>query len=970
GQAPEFYFHVYNLLGDPGLRIWTDTPQEILVSHPDSVQFGDRSVTVQVTDTEGIPIQGAFVYVKSAMNALGYESDGQGWVSLPLEVDGGALNLTVTGKNLRPYLATIPVSSIPHELSLIDVGWQGPTPMTGGDEGQLRLLLEGGTQDVTDVELSLECNSPWITVIQAQDVISMAESGAILEFDSDLAIRIHDDTPDSTLAFLQITLDTGGEHRVEQLPLLLRGAQLVLPPLEISMGTAAPGDSAQVQFSLVNRGSITAEAGTGSVSLSQGVYSSVDALSWPSLQPGEIYLFPESATLRFDESLFPGEKITVMLMVGADTLVQTFFLVAPGPYDPSAPDAYGYRVFDNMDLAYSKAPEYAWYEIDRNSTGPGQPLPIYDPDDEMDAAVVIDLPFPVKFYGQVYNEVTICSNGWLAMGRSGAVNFRNRRIPSPMGPAAMIAPFWDDLYTSPGRVSHYTMPDGSRYIVEWKDMANAYTGQLESFQVVIFNDTTATPTGDNEVLFLYQEFNNVDGYENYATVGIESPDYSTGVQVTYANQYDSSVLPLGAERALLFTTARGERLPAAAIMVDRTELNFTVNPWDWAADSIAITNVGESPLLYTITTANPDEIYLATGTPLPQTDATPLPKGVEEPLVQRNLRDSVDTFGYRWRDEDDPNTPPFTWVDIEQSANILPNTDDPDDVIWGPVSVGFEFPFYDEQFDELWVSSNGFLSFSNFEGPQFYNWPLPSVNAPTNLIAAWWDDLNGGSVAPGHIFVYRNGVDSCVVTFREMPRWGTSTTYTFQVILEIDGTITLQYSELEGPRTSATIGIQNGTADAGLTALYNNYNDLSAGSVIQFLRPHSWFNPGAWSGTVAAGETKYFTVRIITRGMEPGGYNMPLLLQSNAGNEAEIPITVQVEVELGTPPPGDVNLDYRVNVLDFNLMLALIIQLADPTPDQIAAGDLHPDNILDVLDLVQLLELLLNPSPSLHQRLP
>lgn len=970
GQAPEFYFHVYNLLGDPGLRIWTDTPREIVVSHPDSMQFGDRSITVQVTEADGTPVQGAFVFIQSVMNALGYETDAQGRVSLPVVVDGSDLNLTVTGRNLDPYLASIPVSETPHAFSVIDIGWQDEAPITGGDEGQLRFVLEGGPEQVSDVELSLECNSPWVRVIQAHDMIPVVAGGAILEFDSNLAIRLEPDTPDSTLVFLRISMDTGSEERVEQLPLLLHGARLVLPPVEVLSGTTAPGDSVQVQFSLENRGSFSTGAGAGALAYSQGVSGNVNTLNWPSLEPGETYIFLDPVVLRFDESLFPGDKITAMLIPGADTLVQTFSLVSPGAYDPSAPDAYGYRVFDNMDLAYSKAPEFAWYEIDRMNTGPGQPLPIYDPEDERDAAIVVDLPFPVKFYGRVYHEVTICSNGWLAMGRSGDMSFRNRTIPSPMGPAAMLAPFWDDLYTSPGRVSHYAVPDGSRYIVEWKDMANAYTGQLESFQIVIFNNGSTTPTGDHEILFLYQEFNNVDGYENYATVGIESPDYSTGVQVTYANQYDASLLPLGAERALLFTTARGTRLPAAAIMVDRTELNFTVNPWDWQTDSIAITNVGESPLLYTISPVNPGAMSRENGAPAAGSRPDLLPKGAAELLVQRSERDSVDAFGYRWRDENDPATPQFAWVDIEQPPHLLPNPDDPDDVIWGPLPVGFEFPFYEARFDEIWVSSNGFLTFNDFEGLQFYNWPLPSVNAPGNLIAAWWDDLNGGTSITGNVYARSNGVDSCVITFREIPRWGTTTTYTFQAILEIDGTITLQYAVMNGPRTSATVGIQNSTASVGLTALYNQYNDLSAGSVIQFLRPHSWFNPGQLSGTVAAGETEYFAVRVITRGMDPGQYEMPLHLMSNAGNDGEIPLTVHMNVEQGSPPPGDVNLDYRVNILDFNLLLELIIQQADAAPEQIEAGDLYPDGQLDVLDLVHLLELILNPSPAVPASLP
>ena len=57
----------------------------------------------------------------------------------------------------------------------------------------------------------------------------------------------------------------------------------------------------------------------------------------------------------------------------------------------------------------------------------------------------INLPFTFKFYGQEYDEISICSNGWIAMGETDMESFRNYELPGMGGPAAMIAVFWVDL---------------------------------------------------------------------------------------------------------------------------------------------------------------------------------------------------------------------------------------------------------------------------------------------------------------------------------------------------------------------------------------------------------------------------------------------------------------------------------------------------------------------------------------------
>ena len=68
-----------------------------------------------------------------------------------------------------------------------------------------------------------------------------------------------------------------------------------------------------------------------------------------------------------------------------------------------------------------------------------------DDGDNQDDSQVINLPFTFTFYGQEYEQITVCSNGWISFGSSQLESFRNDHLPGPGGPSPMLAVFWDDL---------------------------------------------------------------------------------------------------------------------------------------------------------------------------------------------------------------------------------------------------------------------------------------------------------------------------------------------------------------------------------------------------------------------------------------------------------------------------------------------------------------------------------------------
>ena len=93
-----------NLMGDPGLSIWTDVPKVMNVTHPAVLNVGARQVAVQVTRaSDSVAVDSALVVLwkRGADSTLVRGlTDADGRITLPVRVnDSGDMMLTVTKRN-------------------------------------------------------------------------------------------------------------------------------------------------------------------------------------------------------------------------------------------------------------------------------------------------------------------------------------------------------------------------------------------------------------------------------------------------------------------------------------------------------------------------------------------------------------------------------------------------------------------------------------------------------------------------------------------------------------------------------------------------------------------------------------------------------------------------------------------------------------------------------------------------------
>ena len=198
-----------------------------------------------------------------------------------------------------------------------------------------------------------------------------------------------------------------------------------------------------------------------------------------------------------------------------------------------------------------------------------------------------------------------------------------------------------------------------------------------------------------------------------------------------------------------------------------------------------------------------------------------------------------DQYGYTWIDSNEPGGPVFNWIDATINGTQVIGL--ADDNVVGPFVMQTNFPFYWYAKKNLYIGSNGYISFEN--GNIAATFPtIPGVGGTNDYMAALMTDLNfAGAGNPAQCWVL-DSADLTVVSYIDVPFWSpnTGTGYdgsnTFQIVLNrSDSTITYQYLDQQSVTFSNTIiGIESVAGSIGLQhsdSLQNN------GYAIRFINP-------------------------------------------------------------------------------------------------------------------------------------
>jgi len=135
------YKYIYkelNLLGDPGLHLWTLNPTTMTVTHDSTILPGSQNFTVNVKS--GLNLEGALVCVMQDPDVYAYgttNSSGNAVLSIA-PAGGGSMTVTVTAQNKKYYQGSVTVSGGGDAPTL-----NGISPKCGPEAGGTPVMVMG-----------------------------------------------------------------------------------------------------------------------------------------------------------------------------------------------------------------------------------------------------------------------------------------------------------------------------------------------------------------------------------------------------------------------------------------------------------------------------------------------------------------------------------------------------------------------------------------------------------------------------------------------------------------------------------------------------------------------------------------------------------------------------------------------------------------------------------------------------------
>ncbi|MHA2202946.1 MAG: hypothetical protein ACW991_04600, partial [Candidatus Hodarchaeales archaeon] len=382
-----------------------------------------------------------------------------------------------------------------------------------------------------------------------------------------------------------------------------------------------------------------------------------------------------------------------------------------------------------------------------------------------DDYATIVIPFDFPFYGESFTAVSVSSNGFSTFDTSTYPSDTGGSIPQTEFPY-LIALYWTDLNPDDayggGGVYYQSFDD--YLVIQYDNISTCCSGYLAGdFEVVLFSSgiiqmfyanisstlgTIGVDRGNSEQYTMYSIFPPV------SEAGIEfSP--SRGVVITsdtYYNESDST-----------YTLTWGSY---GDLTVDYFEV-FVNESSQGTTNDLFMTLLVSSPSSYNITV-----VLHATDLSTYQDNLFLI---MQEQLGQYMVKEIL-----------------FNWININTTGTHLVLGDDS----YQAISLPFAFPFYDESFSSVLVSSNGFLTFETDSYPSTTSGTIPQ-NQYEFIIALFWRDLHPDDDYGGGGVYYQSFDDYLVIQYEYMSTCcGGDLAGDFEVILYSTGLIQMFYSNM------------------------------------------------------------------------------------------------------------------------------------------------------------------------------
>jgi hypothetical protein len=422
-------------------------------------------------------------------------------------------------------------------------------------------------------------------------------------------------------------------------------------------------------------------------------------------------------------------------------------------------------------------------------------------DDQVSSA--IPLGFNFNFFCNNYNNIYISSNGFVTFNAtSGSGCCAGGVIPSTDGINDVIALFWNDLYPPLGGTIEYFITGvapNRRFVISFNTINHCCSaGATNTGQIVLYETSN--------IIDLY--LTNVTDDGSVHTAGIENSTETLGFPVPGRNSTNWT------------TTNEAWRFTPIVVVPAPYIYSWSPTAGLFPRLDTAVTNhiVTSARSFYVTVSRNgcstSDTVNVAPRLDVSVTPDTTICAGMPVQLNASINYDTIPTIGMTRCDSYIVATIPFA-PNTGSGTNVVLG----DDQVSSAIPLGFNFNFFCNNYNNIYISSNGFATFNPSSGAGCCaGGVIPSVDAINDVISLFWNDLYpplGGSInyfitgiAPNRMFIINfNAINHCC---------SAGATNTGQIILyESSNIIDLYLTNVTDDGSVHTAGIENSAGTLG-----------------------------------------------------------------------------------------------------------------------------------------------------------
>ena len=557
---PQHKTHTNNLFhhhGDAFITVNSEVPQNLTVQHNPVLFSG-------VTDFVVTANEGALIGLSVNNEIIGVAMGTGSPVSIPIAPQIPGQNMLVTATKANYYRYSQPVQIVPpsgpyviyNSLDINDASGNRNGQLDYGENVLLSITVENvGIATANNVNAVIRTEDTYTTIIDSAAFYGNVQPGSTAVVTDGFQIEVAQTVPDMhNINFMLVATDGDSIWETPfaipaHAPLVEFESLVINDPGGNNNNALDPGETADFVITIGNNGSCdVANVQVVISTLEPGITIPTNTANVAALAAGA------QATVTYNGiqaagTMPNGTSVDFnMAITGSGGYVNTdIFNITVGDerYMPVGPDNYGYLAYDSYDGYLG--PTYSWIEIAPQAGGSGSVHTLGD-----DQTIQVNLPFTFNYYGQPHTQVSICSNGWVALGVQTSNAYSNTSIPSSGAPNNFVAPFWDDLYPpSGGQICSYHDQANRAFIVEFYQIQHLSAGGPETFEVLFYDPTYyPTVTGDGEFVAQYH----TQSATTSATVGIENAQGTDGLQYLYNGSYHTNAMPLEPGFAIKYTT--------------------------------------------------------------------------------------------------------------------------------------------------------------------------------------------------------------------------------------------------------------------------------------------------------------------------------------------------------------------------------------------------------------------------------